>query len=66
MGEWKDGERAGNGSIYIVAGVNSGDKYVGDWEGGGANGHGIYTYADGREYIGQQKAGKRYGQGTHT
>ena len=39
-------------------------KYVGEWKGGKATGHGTLTLADGEQYIGEWENGKRNGQGT--
>ena len=40
--------------------------YTGEVVGGRANGHGTYTWPEGREYVGEWKDGKRNGQGALT
>ena len=42
---------------------SDGIKYVGEWKGGKATGHGTLTLADGEQYIGEWENGKRNGQG---
>jgi len=37
----------------------SGDKYVGEFLDGKANGQGTYTFADGEKYVGEFKDGKK-------
>ena len=51
IGEFKDGEKHGQGtSTYPV-----GDKYVGEYKDGKEHGQGTYTFPDGRKYVGEWK-----------
>ncbi len=44
----------------------SGNKYVGEFKDGKANGQGTYTWANGDKYVGEWKDNKLHGQGTFT
>jgi hypothetical protein len=44
----------------------NGNKYVGEYKDGKANGQGTVTYLDGEKYVGEWKDGKGNGQGTAT
>ena len=54
-------DKTGFGSTETDSG-----KYVGHFENGKRNGHGIYTYADGSTYDGNWVKGKKQGQGKMT
>ncbi len=66
IGEFKDGERNGQGTYTYP----KGDKYVGELKDGKPNGQGTYFFlADnqfkGDKYVGELKDGKPNGQGTY-
>lgn len=48
-GEWKAGQRDGEGLIEYA----DGSRYRGSWAAGQKHGRGTYLYADGRWYIGE-------------
>ncbi len=62
VGEFKDGEYHGQGTITFL----SGNKYVGDFKVDQPNGQGTFTFANGEKYVGEFKDGKLNGQGTYT
>ena len=41
-----------------------GSKYVGEWNMGMRDGHGILSFPDGSTYVGQWKEDKKNGNGT--
>ena len=43
---------------------SNGNKYLGEWKDGKANGKGTHSLADGSKYVGEYKNGKPYGQST--
>jgi len=49
-----------------AASYSNGDKYVGEFKDGKANGQGTYTYFYGTKYTGEFKDGLRNGYGTYT
>ena len=66
FGEWKDGERHGQGTLTWADGHEyDGDKYVGEWKDDNRNGLGTYIWANGDKYVGA-KDNKVNGQGTIT
>jgi formylglycine-generating enzyme required for sulfatase activity len=58
-GEWKDGQREGQGVMVFA----NGDRYEGEWKGDEMEGQGIYIFASGNRYQGQVKAGRQDGYG---
>ena len=58
-GEWKDGERHGQGTYDD----NAGSVYIGEWKYDERSGEGIQIYPDGSKYEGQWENDKRNGQG---
>ena len=66
VGEWKDGEWSGQGTITWPSGKFAGDKYVGELKDGLKHGQGTYTFSDGEKYVGGWKKNKMHGQGTFT
>ena len=58
-GEWKDGERHGQGTYDD----NAGSVYIGKWKFDERNGKGVQTYSDGSRYEGQWENDQRNGQG---
>ena len=76
VGEWKDGDRHGQGTEYYVLmpaigdGVSElaahvGKNYVGEWKDNKYHGQGTLTFHD-RKYVGEFKDGRYNGQGTLT
>ena len=57
IGDWKDGDRHGNGEYHW----NSGHVYKGQCKNGKENGHGTMTYPDGTKETGKFKDGKFLG-----
>ena len=47
VGEYKDGEKNGQGITTWVSGEFAGDKYVGEYKKDYQHGNGTYTYANG-------------------
>ena len=64
VGEWKDGERNGQGIFTFGKGKHEGDKFVGEYKDGVRNGQGTYTWTNGQKYVGEWKDEKENGQGT--
>jgi len=62
VGEYKDGNRHGQGTITY----DDGNKYVGEFEFNYMTGQGTFTYTNGDKYVGEWKMNKMHGQGTHT
>ena len=62
VGQWKGGERHGQGTTYY----RNGGKYIGEYKDGKIHGQGTLTYASGNKYVGEWKDGKGHGQGTFT
>ena len=62
VGEFKDGQRHGQGSFTLKNGGN----YVGPFKDGRPNGQGTQTYPNGNKYVGEFKDGQRHGHGTYT
>ena len=59
VGEWKDGKRHGQGTLYYLADNQfKGDIYVGEFKDGKWHGQGTYTFADGRVKEGIWEYGK--------
>ena len=58
-GEWKDGERHGQGTYDD----NAGSVYIGEWKYDERSGEGIQIYTDGSKYEGQWENDQRNGQG---
>lgn len=56
MGEWKNGNFNGQGTLLYA----SGDMYEGQWKDDAMRGHGKYTYADGRVLEGEWLNGQVY------
>jgi len=63
IGEWKDGQKHGQGTLTKSAGSQLEVSYQGEWKDNLMHGQGIYTYSDGRTYEGQWMFGKRHGRG---
>ena len=63
VGEWKDGLRNGQGTIFFNEGNT---KYVGEWKDDKFNVQGTITFVDGSKYVGEYKDNKFNGQGTLT
>lgn len=61
-GEWKDGDRDGQGKLYYANGECC---YEGEWRQGEKNGYGIYYYANKDCFKGEWKDGKINGRGTY-
>ncbi len=62
MGEWKDGEFHGQGTMTY----HDGNKFVGKWKDGVYHGQGTMTYHDGRKYVGEWKdGGKTWSRNIH-
>lgn len=61
-GEWKDGERNGQG-IYTW---HDGDTYAGKWKEGKMHGQGTFSRGNGDIYVGEWKNGKKHGYGTYS
>ena len=65
VGEWKDGERNGQGTGKKP----DGKKYVGEWKDNKPDGHGTLTYGkgewEGDQYVGEWRENKQNGQGTY-
>ena len=58
MGEWKDGERNGQGIIkYRV-----GEQWQGEWKDDEYYGQGTYTHSNGIKYVGEWKDGTFIGK----
>ena len=62
VGEWRDGNRTGQGTHTWA----NGNKYVGEYRNGKRNGQGTFTWANGDKHVGDFKYNKRTGQGTYT
>ncbi len=62
VGEYKDGDRDGQGTHTF----SDGKKYEGEWKNGLPNGQGTDTFPDGGKYVGEFKDGLPNGQGTLT
>ena len=65
VGEWKAGEKHGQGELHYV----NGDVFRGQWAADKANGYGVLTYRHGGKYEGdwvndKVRYGCGYGQGT--
>jgi hypothetical protein len=60
VGEWKHGERSGNGELEFVDGV----KYVGEFKRGEPEGKGVAKYLDNATYTGEWEKGVAHGHGT--
>jgi hypothetical protein len=56
VGEWKDGEKHGQGSYTYP----DGGKYEGEWKVGKNHGQGTFTFSDGGKYVGEFKDGNIY------
>ena len=54
MGEFKDGEKHGQGTYTW----SDGREYVGEYKNGERNGQGTSTSPDGQKYVGEWKDGK--------
>ena len=54
VGEYRDGERTGQGTFYYT----DGSKYEGEFKDGKEHGQGTYISHDGRKYEGEFKDGK--------
>ena len=63
MGEWKDGQFHGQGTltyqIWFIPWVNG--EYVGEWEDGDRHGQGTLTYANGTQLEGIWRNGNFLG-----
>ena len=53
VGEWKDGQKNGQGTMTW-----KGLKYVGEYKDGKQHGQGTKTYSDGEKYVGEWKDGR--------
>jgi hypothetical protein len=59
-GEWKDGKRHGQGTLYY----KSGSRYEGEWKDGKRHGQGTFFWNDGDRYEGEWKDDWKHGKGT--
>jgi len=66
VGDFKDGERHGNGTKTSASDYWYSYKYVGEWKEGLRNGQGTCTWDSGGKYVGEWRDGKMHGQGTYT
>ena len=68
VGEFKNGEMHGQGTVTYIEGAGSfeGTKYVGEWKDDKMHGQGTFTNALGAKYVGEFKNDKKDGQGTYT
>ena len=62
MGQWKDGNKDGEG----IAQYANGDRYEGMWRKDAAHGRGTLQYTTGDVYEGDWKDNLRHGSGTFT
>jgi hypothetical protein len=62
----KEREYIEDGKNMIDCELATGERYVGGYERGLWNGHGISFYTDGSKYDGEYKDGLYHGQGTYT
>ena len=60
IGEFKDGNRHGQGTYWYT----NGDKYVGEYKKDKQNGQGTKYNVDGSNYIGEWKNYNKHGKGT--
>ena len=58
MGEWKDGERNGQGIIKY----GDGEQWQGEWKDDEYYGQGSYTHSNGIKYVGEWKDGTFIGK----
>jgi hypothetical protein len=58
VGEFKDYQKHGKGTLTFGEGLCEGDKYVGEFKDGSQHGQGTYTFANGNKYVGEFKDGK--------
>ena len=56
VGEYRDGERTGQGTFYYT----DGSKYAGEFKDGKEPGQGTYISHDGRKYEGEWKDGREW------
>ena len=66
IGEWKNGQADGQGTLIYGDGPFKGGKYIGQFSNNIQSGRGTYTVANGDKYVGEWKDGKINGQGTYT
>ena len=59
VGEWKDGNRTGQGTLKW----SNGNKYVGGFNNNKLSGQGTFTWPSGNKYVGEWKDNNRTGQG---
>ena len=62
MGQWKDGNKDGEGTLQYA----NGDRYEGMWRKDAAHGRGTLQYTTGDVYEGDWKDNLRHGSGTFT
>ncbi len=62
MGQWKDGNKDGEGTLQYA----NGDRYEGMWRKDAAHGRGTFQYTTGDVYEGDWKDNLRHGSGTFT
>ena len=62
VGEWKDGNRNGQGTFTY----SNGDRHIGTYKDDKKHGQGTFTYSNGDSYEGTYKDDKKHGQGTYT
>jgi len=58
VGEWKDGERNGQGIIKY----GDGEQWAGEWKDDEYYGQGSYTHSNGIKYVGEWKDGTFIGK----
>ena len=58
VGEFKDYQRHGKGTLTWGRGPWEGNKYVGEFKHDEFNGQGTYTWANGDKYVGEFKDGE--------
>ena len=66
VGEFKNDEMNGQGTLTYGPGKWEGYKYIGEFKNNQINGQGTLTFAKGSKYVGEFKNGNAHGQGTYT
>lgn len=66
VGEWKNGESSGHGTVTYGEGPFKGDTYTGQFLNNNFSGQGTYIKVDGEKYVGEFKDNERSGQGENS
>ncbi len=66
VGEWKNGQANGHGTLIYGEGPFKGHTYIGQFLNNDQSGQGTYTIPNGERYVGEFKNGRYNGQGTYT